>query len=126
MEDFDISTIANNLNLSSFKKMQNNSLSYSKVNNKHILTCHSNDLPLVFIQESFGFKQCQLNEKDLLLNLQENIGSKIYIENILQCFLIGDSTGINKENIDATLKYFDCEGETDYFGLIDQLLKIIV
>lgn len=126
MEDFDISTIANNLNLSSFKKMQNNSLSYSKVNNKHILTCHSNDLPLVFIQESFGFKQCQLNEKDLLLNLQENIGSKIYIENILQCFLIGDSTGINKENIDATLKYFDCEGEMDYFGLIDQLQKIIV
>ena len=43
----------------------------------------------------------------------------------MQCFLIGDSTGINKENIDATLKYFDCEGEMDYFGFIEQLKKII-
>ena len=77
-------------------------------------------------QEAYGFRQCKFAENNLLGCLQERIGSKSYIENIFQCFLIGDLTGSNKDNLDATLKYFDVEGEMDYFGFIEQLKKIIV
>lgn len=126
VEEYDISNIINNIDVTLINDIKDAFVQYENNNKKHIVSYVSNGIPLVVFQEAYGFRQCKFAENNLLGCLQERIGSKSYIENIFQCFLIGDLTGSNKDNLDATLKYFDVEGEMDYFGFIEQLKKIIV
>ena len=126
VEEYDISNIVNSIDVSFINDIKDASVQYDTSNKKHVVSYVSNGIPLVVFQEAYGFRQCKIAENNVLGLLQERIGSKNYIENIFQCFLIGDLTGNNKDNLDATLKHFDVEGEMDYFGFIEQLKKVIV
>ena len=131
IEEFDISSVISNLNLTSLEDISDSSISYSLKNKRHVLSYsmkNSLSSPVILIQGMYNMDRISYDSpnKSLMISSKKKISSKMSIENILQCLLYGEVTGNMKKNLEATMKYYDTKFKMNYFEFIDSIKKLII